>query len=127
MAKAVQSIAIVDDDVPILRSMRRFLRGRGYAPRTYETAQEFLATVGEGVPDCLIIDLQMPGMTGLELHQHLADQGLAIPTIFISAHGDHGVAERRCSTGDVAFLSKPVQISLLMQAIASMTGDKGPS
>ena len=72
----------------------------------------------DGLPECLIVDLQMPEMSGLELHQHLTRSDIQIPTIVITAHDDVGVRERCESAGAVAFLSKPLQDTSLFAAIA---------
>jgi FixJ family two-component response regulator len=110
-------IAIVDDDPSVLKALTRALRVRAFLTRTYGSAQEFLDALPGGLPDCLIVDLQMPGMTGLELLQHLTCKGIRIPTIVITAHGDIGFRERCESAGAVAFLSKPLQNAALFAAV----------
>ena len=107
----------MDDDAFVLRGLARLLRTRALHPRTFESAQEFLATLSEGVPQCLIVDLQMPEMSGLELQQHLSSIGIEIPTIVITAHGDVQTRERCQCAGTVAFLKKPVQEASLFAAI----------
>ena len=114
---ATSWIAIVDDDPSVLKALRRTLRVRAFQAKTYESAQEFLATLPDGLPECLIVDLQMPGMTGLELHHHLTRSGIQIPTIVITAHGDIRVRERFEAAGVVAFLSKPLRNASLFSAI----------
>jgi FixJ family two-component response regulator len=118
MAEASPWIAIVDDDPSVLKALTRLLRTRALAARTFGSAREFLAALPEGVPECLIVDLQMPDMNGLELHQQLTRTGLDIPTIVITAHGDVGVRERCESAGVFAFLLKPLQDTALFSAIA---------
>jgi FixJ family two-component response regulator len=117
MAEALLSIAIVDDDLPVLKALSRLLRGRGYDPRTYSSADEFLAGLPEEAPDSLIVDLHMPGMTGLELHQTLIRRGIQVPTIIITAHGGSEVADRCLACGAAAFLTKPIQSASLFSAI----------
>lgn len=117
MGSAGLSIAIVDDDPPVLKSLKRFLHGRGFDVTTYQSAHEFLAATADGFPDCLIVDLQMPGMTGLELHQHLRRIGTRIPTIVITAHGGGDLEQRCLAAGACAFLSKPLNISSLLAAL----------
>jgi FixJ family two-component response regulator len=117
MTEASRWIAIVDDDPSVLKALTRLLRGRAFHAKAYRSAQEFLATLPDGLPECLIVDLQMPEMTGLELHQHLTRRGIQIPTIIITAHGDIGVRERCESAGAIAFLSKPLQDTSLFAAI----------
>jgi FixJ family two-component response regulator len=117
MAAASPWIAIVDDDPSVLRALTRLLRVRALHARTYQSAQEFLAALPGGLPECLILDLQMPGMNGLELLQHMTRQGIRIPTIIITAHGDAGIRERCESAGAIAFLTKPLQDTSLFAAI----------
>ena len=122
MAHALPSIAIVDDDPSVLKALARLLKARAFEARTYTSAREFLSALHEGLPECLIVDLQMPDMTGLELQRHLNRSGLRIPTIVITAHNEAGARERCESTGAVAFLSKPLQDTSLLAAIESATG-----
>jgi FixJ family two-component response regulator len=122
MAHALPWIAIVDDDPSVLKALARLLRARAFEARTYASAREFLSALHEGLPECLIVDLQMPDMTGLELQRHLIRRGLRIPTIVITAHNEAGARERCESAGAVAFLSKPLQDTSLFAAIESATG-----
>jgi FixJ family two-component response regulator len=112
-------IAVVDDDPSVLKALRRLLQARTFRAKAYGSAHEFLAALPDGLPDCLILDLQMPEMTGLELLQHLRDVGIRIPTIIITAHADSGARERCVSAGAIAFLSKPVQDLALFAAIGA--------
>jgi FixJ family two-component response regulator len=125
MAEPSPWIAIVDDDTSVLKALTRLLRARALHARTYESAQEFLAALPAGLPECLILDLQMPEMNGLELLQHLTRQGIRVPTIIISAHGDLGVRQRCASAGAIAFLSKPLQDTSLFAAIEEAGRDAG--
>ena len=118
MAETSRWIAIVDDDPSVLRALTRLLRVRAFHAKTYGSAKEFLASLAVGLPDCLIVDLQMPEMNGLELLQHLARSDIQIPSIIITAHDDIGVRERCESAGAVAFLTKPLQDTTLLSAIA---------
>jgi FixJ family two-component response regulator len=122
MAQFARWIAIVDDDPSVLKALGRSLRVRAHQTRTYGSAQEFLASLPEGLPECLIVDIQMPEMTGLELHQHLTREGIRIPTIVITAYGDPIVRKRCESAGVAAFLSKPLQQGLLFAAIDAAIG-----
>ena len=109
MAKNLRSIAIVDDDPSVLKALARLLGTRSFATKTYLSAPQFLAALPEALPDCLIADLQMPEMTGLELQLNLARRGVQIPTIIITAHDEAGMRERCTSAGAIAYLPKPVQ------------------
>jgi FixJ family two-component response regulator len=112
-------IAIVDDDVPVLKALARLLRSRAFDTKTYTSARDFLAALPEGLPDCLIVDLQMPEMTGLELQRHLRIAGIKIPTIVITAHDEAGMRQLCKSEGAAAFLSKPLQDISLLASIES--------
>ena len=119
MAKISRSIAIVDDDPSVLKALARLLATRSFTAKTYISAPQFLASLPEGLPDCLIADLQMPEMTGLELQLDLARRGLQIPTIIITAHDEAGMRARCKSAGAIAYLAKPVSDTSLFAAIDS--------
>jgi FixJ family two-component response regulator len=111
-------IAVVDDDPSVLKALTRLLRIRSFGAKTYGSALEFLASLSGEKPDCLIVDLQMPGMSGLDLHQYLTGRGIEIPTIIITAH-DEGDARRRCErAGAAGYLLKPIEDTALLAAIA---------
>jgi FixJ family two-component response regulator len=117
MPEASSWVAIVDDDPSVLKALARLLRTRAVHCKTYKSAQEFLTTLPNGLPDCLVLDLHMPGMTGMDLHEHLARMGIRVPTIVITAHGDDKVRERLESAGLVAVLAKPLRNEALLAAI----------
>ncbi len=119
MAEASTSIAIVDDDPAVLKALSRLLRSHAFRARTYGSGREFLAALPAGIPDCLIVDLQMPEMNGLELQQHLVSNGIEIPTILITAHADIAL---RNHSGLVASLRKPLQQQALFEAIDRAVG-----
>src|SRR6201999_3170411 len=100
MVEASPRIAVVDDDPAVLKALSRLLRAHAFHARTYESGQDFLAALPGGLPECLIVDLQMPEMNGLELQQHLLRNGMEIPTILITAHAD--AASREQESGLVA-------------------------
>jgi FixJ family two-component response regulator len=112
----------VDDDPSVLKALARLLRTRAFEARTYNSAREFLKALHQGLPECLIVDLQMPDMTGLELQRHLVRSGLRIPTIVITAHNEAGARERCEQAGVAAFLSKPLQDTSLLAAIDDARG-----
>jgi FixJ family two-component response regulator len=120
-------VAIVDDDPSVLKALRRSLRLRAFQSKTFGSAQEFLESLPHGLPECLIVDLQMPGMTGLELHHHLTCRGIRIPTIIITAHSDNRVRERPESGGLVAILLKPLQNATLFNAIDAAKTERRPN
>lgn len=112
----------MDDDPSVLKSLSRALRIRAYETRTFASAHEFLACLPEGAPACLILDVQMPGMTGIELHQQLVKAGFHIPTIVITAHSDVKVRELPEMTDVVAVISKPLRNATLFDAVAIALG-----
>jgi len=122
MAETPPWIAVVDDDPAVLRALSRLLRSRALRVQTFESGQDFLAVLPRSVPECLIVDLQMPGMSGLELQQHLARNGILIPTIMITAHGEAALRGRHEEAGLVAFLLKPLQENSLFAAINKAIG-----
>jgi FixJ family two-component response regulator len=122
MPEPTRWIAVVDDDASVLKALRRSLRIRGFQAKTHGSAQEFLASLADGLPECLIVDIQMPEMTGLELHLYLTRKGIRIPTIIITAHGDSVVRERAESAGVIAILSKPLEKGSLFAAIDAAIG-----
>jgi FixJ family two-component response regulator len=125
MADSACWIAIVDDDPSVLKALGRSLRVRTHQTKTYGSAREFLASLPDGPPACLILDIQMPEMTGLELHLHLTRKGVRIPTIIITSHVDPVVRERLESAGVIAFLTKPLQNASLFAAIDAAIKVKG--
>ena len=125
MAGASPWIAVIDDDPSVLKALRRLLRTHAFHPKTFASAQEFLAALPDGIPECLIVDLQMPEMSGLELHQHLTKSGFEIPTIIITAHDDSDVRRRCEAAGTAAYLLKPLQDTTLFSAIEKARGRAG--
>ena len=111
-------IAVVDDDPSVRKALSRLLRMRGFQARTYASAREFLAALPESMPQCLILDYQMPELTGLELLQNMTCKGIDIPTIVITANDDSRIHERCISAGAIAHLLKPIQGAALMAAVS---------
>ena len=121
MSASAALIAIIDDDWPVLKALDRQLRKRSFKTATFRSATEFLAKLPQERPDCLILDLQMPVMNGLELLLHLKRLGVSIPTIVITASGGDDVVERCMAAGAVACLLKPLQRETLLAAIDEAT------
>src|ERR1700722_14096179 len=119
MVEASRLIAVVDDDPAVLKALSRLLRSHAFHARTYGSGQDFLAALPDGLPECLIVDLQMPEMNGLELQQHLLRNGMKIPTILITAHADVALRDNGCL---VASLRKPLQEQALFAAIDRAIG-----
>jgi FixJ family two-component response regulator len=115
----VANIAIIDDDVPVGRALARLVRANAYCVQVYSSAPEFLNSLKESAPDCLIVDLQMEEMTGLQLVHHLADLGMRIPAIFVTARDEPGMQQACEASGAIAFLLKPVMSEPLFDAISA--------
>ena len=101
-------ISIVEDDEPFRDSMRKLLTSLGYTAEAFPSAANFLASPLVADTACLVADVQMPGMTGIELHRHLVDAGQAIPTILVTAYPDEHGRNRALKDGVVCYLGKPV-------------------
>ena len=115
----------MDDDPFVLRALARLLKTRALCPRTFESAADFLAALSGSLPECLIVDLQMPEMSGLELQQHLSRKGIEIPTIVITGQGDVQARELCECAGAIAFLKKPLQEASLFAAIHAASRTEG--
>ena len=125
MAEASPWIAIVDDDPAVLKALSRLLRSRTFRVQTYGSGDELLAVLPDGLPLCLIVDLQMPGMNGVELQHHLLSKGIRIPSILITAHADAALPEASDERTFVASLRKPLQEEALFLAIEMAIGSSG--
>lgn len=102
-------IAVVDDDQSFRDSMRRLLRSLGYAGAVFASGREFLGSNELAATVCLIADVQMPGMTGIELFTHLANSGRPIPTILVTAYPDDAAQKRALQLGVQCYLPKPFE------------------
>src|SRR5215831_7414906 len=100
-------VTVVDDDESVRESLPDLLREFGFAACAFSSAEEFLASDSVGQTKCLILDLAMPGMTGLDLQHELRRRGQKIPVIFITAHKDETIREQALREGAVKFLYKP--------------------
>jgi FixJ family two-component response regulator len=112
-------ISVVDDDESMREAMGGLMKSLGYTAEAFASAEEFLNSHQLSRTSCLIADVQMPGMTGLELHRHLVATGKTIPTILITAYPDDGVRERALGDGVVCYLSKPFDENDLLTCIRS--------
>jgi FixJ family two-component response regulator len=115
-------IAIVDDDASIRRALARLLRSMSWQAVTFASAEAFLQTGMQELPGCLVLDVRLPGMTGLELLNHLVAAGISLPVILITAHDDVQVRGHATEAGAVAYLRKPVDEQDLLQAIQRALG-----
>jgi FixJ family two-component response regulator len=110
-------VSIVDDDVSVRRSTRRLLRSSGLRAEAFSSAEEFLDSEWAGQTACLILDLRMPGMNGLELQRRLAQNRNPVPVIFLSAHASEEDERSALRAGAVQFLRKPISKEALLSAI----------
>jgi len=111
-------ISVVDDDESVRRSTRLLVESFGYRAAVFESAEGFLRFGQLRDTSCLVLDVQMPGMDGLQLQTQLAAEGCGIPVIFITAHDDQESRRRALRAGAVAFLGKPFTDQQLLQAIS---------
>jgi FixJ family two-component response regulator len=110
-------VFVVDDDASVRRSTERLLRPLGFAIQTFASAKEFLDGARVDRPGCLVLDVHMPGLSGLDLQRELARKGVEIPIIFLTGHGDIPMTVRAMKAGAVEFLTKPVKPRDLLAAI----------
>jgi FixJ family two-component response regulator len=110
-------ISIVDDDRPFRESMRRLMRSLGHTVAVFPSAGDFLASSRLGETSCLIADVHMPAMTGLELHRHLVDAGRPIPTILVTAYPSDVDRTRALNDGVVCYLRKPLNEQNLSECV----------
>ena len=118
MGSEVVNVFVVDDDAAVRSALGRLLRSAGYQPETFGSAEEFLKGRHLSAPGCIIVDIQLPGLNGLDLQQMLADAGRYLAIVFITGHGDVPMSVRAMKAGAVDFLSKPFNDGELLQAIA---------
>jgi FixJ family two-component response regulator len=112
-------ISVIEDDQPFRESMRKLMTALGYTVEAFPSAADFLASPLLTATACLVSDVQMPGMTGVELHRHLVDAGYTIPTILVTAYPDAAVRRRALNDGVVCYLPKPVDDDHLERCLRS--------
>jgi len=110
-------VLVVDDDASVRKSLHRLIRTAGYDVETLEGASAYLARVAETPPACLLVDIRMPGMSGLDLLRVVAGTARDLPIVFISGHGDEGMREQALEAGAVDVLYKPFDETTLLAAI----------
>jgi FixJ family two-component response regulator len=114
---AHRTVFVIDDDPDIRAAMQRLLETVGLHAELFAAAQDFLRRKMPEVPSCLVLDLRLPGMSGLEVQRRLTEAGVKIPIIFITAHGDIPTSVRAMKSGAVEFLTKPFRDKDLLDAI----------
>src|SRR5258705_10226192 len=117
MQDVTSIVFIVDDDVSVRESLELLLRAAGWQPETFASAQTFLSRPRPTVPCCLVLDVTLPGVSGLELQKRLAER-TDMPIIFITGHGDGPMTVQAMKAGAVEFLTKPFTNDVLLDAVA---------
>lgn len=117
MTSRPSRVFVVDDEPMILRALAKLLRMSGYVVETFDRPQAFLAHLDAGDRGCALVDLQMPGLSGLELQKELEKRGLRVPLIFMSGHADVPEAVAAMKQGAVDFLTKPFETNEMIAAV----------
>lgn len=116
---AAALVHVVDDDASMRSSLARLLAGAGYGVALYAAAEDLLETAGPALTGCILLDLRLPGASGLELQDLLAARGCLAPVVFLTAHGDVTAGVRAMKQGAIDFLQKPVGAEELLAAVSS--------
>src|ERR1043166_5866308 len=111
------TVFVVDDDISMRDALKNLLRSVGLNVETFGTAREFLFKQRSEAPGCLVLDVRLPGLSGLDLQRQLVDANIQIPIIFITAHGDIPMSVRAMKAGAVEFLTKPFRDQDLLDAV----------
>lgn len=114
-------VYVVDDDASVLKALARLIASNGYAVKAFGSGEKFLETYDKDLPGCIVTDVCMPGMTGLELQKKLADMGSTMRVIFITGHDNEAARAQAFGNGAVAWLLKPVGEEELLKAIGAAT------
>src|SRR5580704_5287741 len=114
---AAATVFVIDDDANIRAAIQGLLKSVGLRSETFGTGHEFLRSKRPDTPSCLILDVRLPGMNGLDFQRQLADAGIHIPVIFITGHGDIPMTVKAMKSGAVEFLTKPFRDQDLLDAI----------
>jgi FixJ family two-component response regulator len=117
MSEGQAVVFVIDDDESMRRSLATLLRSVGLDARVYSSPQEFMSAERPDAPACLVLDVRLPGMSGLAFQERLANEGIALPIIFITGHGDVPMTARAMKAGAVEFLTKPFDDQVLLDAI----------
>jgi FixJ family two-component response regulator len=113
----IATVVIIDDDASVRKAMRRLIRSVGWMVTTHASAEEFLSAGGDPAPGCLIIDVRLPGMSGLELQRLLADSGRDVAVVIMTAHEDQAVRREALGAGAIDYIAKPFERDRLLGAV----------
>ncbi len=119
---AANMILVVDDDPSMLRSVQNLLDAHGFEVEVFSSAEDFLARADMSDAACLILDIHLPGMSGVELHQQLSRSGHSVPAIFITGKDTETTRRAAMATGYIAYLTKPFLAEALMDALKRVFG-----
>jgi FixJ family two-component response regulator len=111
------TVVVVDDDISVRQSLELLIQDEGWQPALFESAQEFLAQLPTVVPSCLILDVNLPDLSGLDIQQRISDEKSSTPIIFITGYGDIPTSVRAMKAGAAEFLTKPLDDKILIGAI----------
>jgi FixJ family two-component response regulator len=117
MSETDAMVFVVDDDAPMRESLKNLIRSVGLRVELFASAQEFLRSKRPDLPSCLVLDVRLPGLSGLDLQKRTGDAGIEIPIVFITGHGDIPMSVRAMKAGAVEFLTKPFRDQDLLDAI----------
>jgi FixJ family two-component response regulator len=117
MSHATSIVFVVDDDISVRESLELLIRSEGWQPETFSSAQDFLVRSQTPVPSCLVLDISMPGLNGLDLQKRVAAERPDVPIIFITGYGDVPKTVEAMKAGAVEFLTKPFKDDVLLSAI----------
>jgi len=121
MATKAPCIFVVDDDASVRKALKRLIVSNGLPVETFDSATEFLRSFNDNLAGCMILDVRMQGMTGLDLQKKLVSMGSCLPIIFITAHDDENARQQAIENGAAAWFMKPVNEDDLLKAIADVT------
>jgi FixJ family two-component response regulator len=125
MSERDAMVFVVDDDAPMRESLKNLIRSVGLRVELFASAQEFLRSKRPDLPSCLVLDVRLPGLSGLDLQKRAGDTGIEIPIVFITGHGDIPMSVRAMKAGAVEFLTKPFRDQDLLDAIQqALDGDR---
>src|SRR5262245_20860222 len=117
VANESSTVFVVDDDISVRESLELLIEAAGFRPQIFATAHDFLARTRTFTPSCLLLDVSLPDLNGLELQRRLADQQVEMPIIFITGRGDIPMTVQAMKAGAVEFLTKPLSDEVLLAAI----------
>ena len=117
MPPTIPTVAVVDDDISVRESLELLIQNEGWQPALFESAQAFLTRFPSVVPNCLILDVNLPDLSGLDIQQRISNEKFSTPIIFITGYGDIPTSVRAMKAGAAEFLTKPLDDGILIEAI----------